>query len=297
VEYGSTPVPAPTPPTDSYPYAQIEENEHGHWWMLGGMIALIGICLLSVVIVLSAAQNIPEFNLRFTPPPPEEAPNEIVFEQPDPQNLDEQIARSEQALADEPHSVYQHFQHALFLMAAEDGEGAISQIAEALWLSRDQSANPEIIRTMLAAARAAVDVGYRPPAVVIAINALDIGFNIPQVRESSGEVLYLYARSASPRDLLALQQMRDLIPENPIQHAFMARLYLTLENRLLMQREINAVIDTDMGSLPEVQLIYGEVLAFRGEEASAREKWEFARFAQKAPQWVKDRAAELLAAP
>lgn len=115
------------------------------------------------------------------------------------------------------------------------------------------------------------------------------------VRIAAGEYLY---SAATLVDRLTIVQIRALNAElerdaSPIASAMIGRAFLTSGYPVLAEVGINAALAADP-SLAEAHLVNGELLHANGDVQPAFDEWEIARAAPDAPQWVRDRATQLI---
>ena len=95
------------------------------------------------------------------------------------------------------------------------------------------------------------------------------------------------------RQMFALQQDQT-VP--PLLDAMHARGLISNGGRIALnnaEREINRVLG-ESPDLAEAILIRGDLYYASGERENARQQWEIARSQEAAPQWVHDRATELM---
>lgn len=124
------------------------------------------------------------------------------------------------------------------------------------------------------------------------------GENYPQVRAFVGEQLYNAVLvpgavdGVNWRRLLALRE-DQAVP--PLLDTMQARALIS-NGRLqlsLAEREITRILG-ESPELAEAYLVRGDLYAARGRREDARQEWESARSQADAPQWVRERATELI---
>jgi len=125
--------------------------------------------------------------------------------------------------------------------------------------------------------------------------------NFDQLREYGGRSLYEAALTQSGVELYELATLRDLRDltdtalrsTSPIYQAFSARALLTIDRPVLANRLVETALNRSPG-LAEAQLVLGEIQASAGNLNDARLQWTAARDGSSAPEWVKERARQLL---
>jgi serine/threonine-protein kinase len=122
------------------------------------------------------------------------------------------------------------------------------------------------------------------------------GENYQKVRAFVGEELYNAAGLPNGVELRLLQawfgeQETDSIPA--LLHVMYARVLLANERRLPGRDDANQILEASP-DLAETHLVRGDLYFATGRRDQALEAWENARSQADAPQWVRDRATELI---
>jgi hypothetical protein len=153
-------------------------------------------------------------------------------------------------------------------------------------------------RFELTAAKLAVESGHPDAAFVIYASVLsqsEGSARYEEVRSSAGEAMYELATHSErlrPAQVIGLNAELENM-NSPLVKAMIARAMLSSENTRLAQLNIAAALNGDT-ALAEAHLVNGELRQPSNAEI-ARAEWETARDTPDAPQWVRDRATELLA--
>jgi tetratricopeptide (TPR) repeat protein len=123
------------------------------------------------------------------------------------------------------------------------------------------------------------------------------GDNYPQVRAFVGEQLYNAAQLPGAGELRVLQawfgeQEADSVP--PLLEVMYARTLSKNGRHAQLRPEVSQIIEEAPDDLAEAHLVRGEWYVSSGEREQAIQEWESARSQADAPQWVRERATELI---
>jgi serine/threonine-protein kinase len=155
------------------------------------------------------------------------------------------------------------------------------------------------VRYWLTVGAGAVQAGHMDVAFAAFREALlraQSAENYPQVRAFVGEQLYnavLMPGAVDPVGFRRLFVTRDNETTPPLLDAIYVRALISNGRLPLAGREINRVL-REAPDLAEGYLVQGDLNAAAGEQAPAQQDWESAREQIDAPQWVRERATELI---
>jgi serine/threonine protein kinase len=157
---------------------------------------------------------------------------------------------------------------------------------------------PDAVRFYMTAANLALEVGRYDAAFLIYADALKVAQGqppYPAVRETAGQYLY---NAATLADRLTLAQVRYLdqqIQDNPspIVSAMIGRAFLNSGMPRLAEVGIDRALAAD-NTLAEAHLVNGELQFEQGDRTQALAEWKLAHDDPSAPQWVRDRADQLM---
>jgi Tfp pilus assembly protein PilF len=154
------------------------------------------------------------------------------------------------------------------------------------------------IRFYMTAADIALEIGRYDAAFLIYADALKAAQGqppYPAVREAAGQYLYNAATLVGRLTLEQIYYLDQELQDNPspIVSAMIGRAFLTSDMLRLAEVGINKALAADPG-LAEAHLVNGELALAEGDPEKARDEWTKALGDPSAPQWVRDRAQQLI---
>jgi tetratricopeptide (TPR) repeat protein len=157
---------------------------------------------------------------------------------------------------------------------------------------------PDAIVFEMTAASMAVDIGRYDAAFLLYADVLQRAEGerpYPAVRATAGEYLYQAATLSGRLTPLEITFLAGELESNrsPVVSAMIGRAFVTSGNLRLADAAIGRALSTD-STLAEAHLVNGELKRGENDPDGARSEWELVLSAADAPQWVRDRAAELI---
>jgi tetratricopeptide (TPR) repeat protein len=289
-------VPAPfaTSPVNMGSISLHTPAKYGRLWMFGGIVAFLMTCFLSSVVTLSALDNIGQFSALTDPVARAGNDDENTFSLYDVPALS--LANAHAALETNP----EDFLTYLALARGYWQENQTDEARNAIQVGRNY-AEGEVLY-LLTAANIAAQTEQTADAGVLYIAAYDLSNGQDTnffARGLAGEFLYTLAlqpNSFNTREAVQIAQtygLPDLDLETPIVGITSARVLISNGQYARAQLALRSLL-LNNSTVPEVHLVWGELQYAQGDTAEAIKQWEFARDANGAPLWVKQRAEALL---
>lgn len=305
----SIPIPTTTPtptPTSMMPPGSVvvtgtlpqHQRRSGGWiWPLGGCLAFILMCMLSVGIIMAAAND---------PRIKDETPTPMTFDE---QVLDEArsgvmtVAQAEQYVEDYPDSVSAYF--ALILAQLEAGQEvtAIQSAGRVI-----QQTQPDAV--LIADWAEAMSVkGYHEQAVLYYMVAMNLDPDDPALRNKGGQYIYNQAAKASRAELGRFCGLASQYPDSAFVEAMLGQAALStivrpaqapvsnvcssVENDITIEQLLQHSIELNP-YLAEAYLVMGNYYDATRDSTLAAENWEKAISFDDTPQWVTNQVQEKL---
>ncbi|NWF68777.1 MAG: serine/threonine protein kinase [Chloroflexi bacterium] len=284
----AAPIPLPSP-------SQImRQRRRERRWLWGGFVAFLLLCGLSGLITVSAGGTLARLSearqdgeLPLVPPP---LANVGGYQVPD---IPLDIAQT--AVARNPNDPAMYLAVARALNA--DGQSSAARAAFEAGLA---IADDRIGYLMTAGNLMAEDENHES-AIVLYLAALQLArenpLAYPDVRAHVGHYLYELTSQPNNVNFTALRLSLNSPELNQIDpsflHIFGSYNLLNFERPTLALGRIRPLA-TRPDALAEARLVYGEAFLADNQPEQAREQWTIARDDPHAPQWVRDRAEELI---
>ncbi|MDX2141100.1 MAG: protein kinase [Chloroflexota bacterium] len=276
------------PPTVASP-VQARKPRNAIWFVALG-VALTLLLLVGLFILTRPGRNLPPAFVENDPPPQVLAIEELSLE--DAQAL----------VSTNPDDPSAH----LALFRAQLVAGQTEELWDTLAAGLPSAGNAA--QYLLSAASTASAMEANGVAIAIVREGLIELADDPSFaafREYGGRALYDVSTTGNALDLFDLRQIREFDEgaerlQSPIYSTIRARVLLEMQRPRRGDQIAEAILESTLTrapNLPEALLVLGEVYAVRGQREEARTYWQQALNVPDAPEWVRERARQLLAAP
>jgi serine/threonine-protein kinase len=263
------------------PPVVVKRPHRGNLWKLAGIGALLVICLMSMLIALSNAENGSQTQSLHTAVIPSYDIPSVSVEQ------------AQRAMDEEPNN-----------------PGARLALAKALWEQGKSDAAQSVVNSgvelveqrlvyLVNAARLADLAGEQDAATSFYVQALNHADEsqmlYPAIRAEVGQYLYDIAGNTPRLTLRQANLMSNRVPpgEAPLVRAMLARGLFTGGHPLVAQGLLNEVLEED-SVLAEAHLVLGELRQTQNTPDQAIAEWQLVMSIEDAPEWVKLRAEALI---
>lgn len=289
----------PTLPRVVGPAARVSpapvENRYGQYWLLGGAAALVAICLLFSLGVLSAFSTA----IPGSGPPPALGTGEAsaleairAFAVPDdPDEFQQMLDEAERAAAANPADAAAQFQ--LMMLKLHDPEQAQASPRAAMAPFVQAAGSDKDL--LLAAARALVEDEQYLAAAAIYLHVMEQHPDDVALRQEGGAFLWQFASNAGRLSLPFYKEIAESTGSAGARVLY-ARALISV-GRPLQLREARAQLDLALagnGALPEVHLTLGLLDLVQGDPSDALNELQYAMTAPDAPAWVREEAQRLI---
>ncbi len=287
------PIPAGTPISST---ASQQRASRRNRWLVGGLVALVFVCFATVAVTANALENFNERALQTT----QDAIDAGIVPAPiDRLDVPEwTLDEARQKLEENPEDAVTHLALARALWQDNQASAGLEIYAKGLPFA-DNPASYALTAGMLAD-----ESGQDTATTIIAIQTLERFQNdaevYPFIRSEVGAFLYeraIEAEGNSFRDIIQSLSNDDVNFEeikNPVTDALLARALITQGRFALADARLRRNLADDV-NVAESHLVLGELFQARNNTARALREWEMVSDDDNAPQWVLDRAAELIA--
>lgn len=282
------------------PATLYKKNSNGRLWMLGGCAGFILTCLLAIAIVLSALDSIlqiAELTNSFSPEISTELEiTNFIYSVPE-----VPLASALEYTTNQPDDPIGY----LALTRAYWQQGANAE--DAINALRDGAGHEsDLARYFATAAILADSVGRHSDSFAYTILASEIAQsnndNRPEIRNIVGQLSYNSAENLSLNDApTAINIIREVGYSEIAQRATETQLYKffalrqrIVNNQLLLAQRAFSNLSTAEQNLPEVRLLYAELLLKQGSQARALGEITQLLALENSPNWVKTKATQLL---
>jgi len=274
---------------------------HGRFWLILGIAVLMLTCFASISIASNAINSIDGFSelatLDASRPVNTPAPRPSVPpRRSDPVEIQSvSVATAQDLLSKSPNDPTAYLTLARAQLEADQAQEALDTLTEGLQHA-DNAA-----QYLLTAETIAAQTNHAAAAGTIAIQTLTRFQNNPDaqplIREQSGAYLYNLALQAPAVERVEIFRSlgasdADVAEMPPVVAAITARALISQDALQRAEFFLQTVLRET--NLPEAHLVMGELNSAQGDRESARAEWEQARQLPDAPQWVQQRATELL---
>ncbi|MBC7813038.1 MAG: protein kinase, partial [Burkholderiales bacterium] len=306
--YGS--ISAPYGSTNDFTPIGVSSRKHNNW-LIGGIAAALLVCILSAMVTLNAMDTLSQFDLL-----EQVQLTSSAVARTDVDDLPISTPALTTSVATENNPTLPLVDARAAVDANPEDPTAYLTLAQALWLEdRPQEARQTVERGLpfatdpttylLSAADIAAQTAEANVAAAIYINALNQAVGSGSAayeiaRSQTGEFLYqlaLVTGDGTPEIReLSEENSANAVPETlPLLNSMAARRFLTQDRPRLAELALERALAQD-GTLAEAHLVMGELHQARGNNVQALAEWQLAADSPTAPEWVQQRAAELLQA-
>ncbi len=269
-------------------------NQYGQRWLLGGVAALIVICLAFAFGVVGAFSTAipgsgPLATLEPLPATPAPTLGGIVIPA-DPDALQAALEEAQRAADANPDDPVAQFNLMLLSLAADPEQSprtAVTPFLKAVGSDKD---------LLLVAARVLAEHDRALPAAVVYVHAVEVAPGDPEVRAQAGAFLW---ELSGVGDAQAVAFFRGLVETSGSvgAHVMYAHALMMDGGRLQLRgahQQLNLALDRE-SAMPEAHLALGLLHVIEGVDlAAARDELQFAMTAPGAPDWVKAEAQRLI---
>ncbi len=275
------PAPRGARPVAGHPVTVQRPQSRRNLWMLGGLGALLVICLVSTMIVLSSAGNA----ARLQPARTVEIPSYDI--------PSVSVEQGQRAVDEEPSNPVAHLALAKAFWEEDRPNEAQSVVRSGIGLVEQP------LMYLINAARLADLAGEKDAAASFYVQALNRADEsqplYPAIRAEVGQYLYDVAGNTQRLNIRQANQMSNRVPpgEAPIVRAMLARGLFTGGHPLMAQRILNEVLEEDF-ALAEAHLVLGELRLAQNAPDQAVAEWQLVVSTEDAPEWIKLRAEALI---